>query len=171
MNNKVYLISGVSFLIIILAMILIYYKQNCVSDIYKEYQYPNEDFFGKELYSEIDYKCSEYELEIANMVIDRAKEVSDYIDIMENAESKLGDVGALSRYYYFNSENAVMQDVDFQIVTCKINSDEGHVWVVYNLVRYDKEGEPINSCSDILTLWNIEKYGDEWRVVQVREAP
>lgn len=111
------------------------------------------------MYSEIDDKCSEYELEIDNMVIDRATEVSDYIDIMENAESELGDVGALSRYYYFNSENAVMQDVNFQIVTSKINLDKGHVWVVYNLVRYDKEGEQINSCSDILTLWNIEKYG------------
>lgn len=76
MNKKVVIII----LVIIVGGIIIniYHKENGASRIYKKYQYPNEDVYGKELYSEIDYDCSEEESKIGEVIVARAFQVAEY---------------------------------------------------------------------------------------------
>lgn len=139
--------------------------------LYEKYRYPDEDFYGKDLYSEIIYDCSEYESEIGNMIVDRAFEVASYTGTEQDSETEMGDVGALSRFYYFHYNHVVSQKVDFQFINCKISGSEGHVWVVYTHVGYDDSGSRATSSSNILSLWYIEKQGEEWNVVRIMEAP
>ena len=49
------------------------YKKNKVvySDLYLKYQYPEEEYFGKELYSEIDHQSSPDEIECGKEIIDK----------------------------------------------------------------------------------------------------
>ena len=175
MRRAIYLISGVSVLVVIsLISITIagYTRKNSVSELYEHYRYPNEDFFGKTLYSEIDYECSADEAKVADMILDRALQVAEYTGTQQEAEVRLGDVGALSRYYYFDKKAAVTQEAHFKFITCMLTEDKGHIWVASTILRYDDNGEYVpGGGRDILTLWYIEYQEHEWQVVQVKEAP
>ncbi|MCM1496279.1 MAG: hypothetical protein NC089_10850 [Bacteroides sp.] len=138
--------------------------------LYEEYRYC-ESYFGKELYSEIIYTCSDYESEIGNRLVNKAVEVSAYLGVKENVADKMEDVGVLNQYYYFYRKNAASQDTTFQFVTCKINGNTGHVWVLSKSIWYDANGERIESAGEHPVLWYIEKSGDEWKVVQIDEQP
>lgn len=174
-NSKIKL--AVIFLIMVLLIVVICvivgmnYTGNKMSGLYKEYQYPNEDFFGKELYSEIDYKCTEEESRVGSLIMNKAVSVSDYSGKEEDAESTLGDVGELSRYYYYNRQDAASQEVTLEFITCKITENTGHVWVVTKQTYYDFDGKMLGGSNNILTLWSIENKEGEWCVVQVKEAP
>lgn len=112
--------------------------------LYDKYKYPNKDFFGDELYSEIEYKASKSELEIGNQIVEKGK------------------------YTYEGTES---QKADISLITCIISGDKGHVWVVYSVERYDSHGNITNASKNVLSLWYIEKYEDDWKVVEIKEAP
>lgn len=173
MKRKIYLICIVCLLVfVLLSMVALgYWRKSKMSKLYEEYRYPNEKFYGKDLYSEIDHKCSDYESEVGNEVVNKGLEVLQYTGTEQNAETEIGDVGALSRYYCFNTRNTVSQEGILRFVTCKISGNEGHVWVVRTCKGYDENGNLVNISSDCLSLWYIESRGDEWYVVQVQEAP
>lgn len=173
MKRNILLIGILSLLIIIFLIIVIirFGKKNNMSELYEEYQYPNEDFFGRELYSEIDYECSDDESQIGNMMVNKAIDVSKYSGTKEDSESAIGDVGALDRYYYYDRKEAASQKATFEFITCKITEDKGHIWVVTKRIYYDADEKMIGGSSEILTLWNIENKEGEWYVVQIREAP
>lgn len=139
-------ISLLFFAILIILMIKSWKKY----ELYDKYHYPNEEFYGKELYSEITYDCSEYEAEIGKDMLDMAMKSDEYTG---------------------TSGNAVSQNVTLQLITCKISGNEGHVWVVYTRKGYDENGALVNVSSNILSLWYIERQGSEWSITQVREAP
>lgn len=156
----------------LLAMIVIgYLRKSKMSKLYEEYRYPNEGFYGKELYAEIDHECSGHELEIGNDIVKKGLEVLCYTGMEQDVQTAIGDAGALSKYFYFNREKTVLQEGNFQFITCKVSGNEGHVWVVCTYKGYDENGNQVNSSSNILALWYIEKQGDKWHVVQTREAP
>lgn len=173
MKKKILITSVICLLIFVLLVIVIlrYKGKSYMSELYEKYRYPNEEFYGKDLYSEIDYECSEYESEVGNMIIDRAFEVARYSGAEQDSETEMGNVGALSIFYYFHNKHVVSQKVDFKFITCKITENKGHVWVVYTHVGYDNSGTRVTSSSNILSLWYIEKEGDGWYVVRIQEAP
>ena len=98
-------------------------------------------------------------------------EVSEYSGTKETAEKEMGDVGALSEYYYFDMKGAVTQEATFQFITCKITGDEGHVWVVTARRGYDPEGKINGSRGEGLAIWYIENQEGNWYVTRVRETP
>ena len=157
--------------IIFIISILRYCGINRMSELYEAYRYPNEDFFGKDLYAEVDHECSDYEFEVGNGIVNKGVEVFEYTGMEQDSIAEMGDVGALDRYYYFDVKNAASQEGTFRFITCKISGNEGHVWVVYTCKRYDENGSLINSSSNILSLWYIEDQGDGWYVVRIQEAP
>lgn len=164
------IICSLSVLLLIM-VVMGYWWKGKMSKLYEEYRYPNEEFYGKELYAEIDHECSGHELEIGNEIINKGLEVLRYAGLEQDVETSIGDVGALSKYFYFNRENSVVQEGNFQFVTCKVSENKGHVWVVCTYKGYDENGKQVNSSSDVLALWYVEKQGDEWCVVKIREAP
>lgn len=146
-------------------------EKSKMSRLYEEYRYPNEEFYGKELYSEIDHKCSDHESEVGNVIVNKGLEVLQYTGTESDAETEMGDVGALSRYYRFQTSNTVSQEGTFQFITCKLSGDEGHVWVACTCKGYDENGNQVAGFSDVLSLWYIENREGEWYVVRVQEAP
>lgn len=164
-------IIGILLFFLLITGILMYLKKSRISGLYEKYRYPNEEFYGKELYSEIDDNCSDYELEIGNEIVLKGYKVLKYSGTEHDSESEIGDVGALSRYFYFNTKNVASQRGSFQLITCKISGNYGHVWVAYTCERYDENGTLLNASDDVLTLWYIENQGDKWEVVKVLEAP
>lgn len=174
-NEKKYIIGAVIILVMlawITIVLVIAFRENYRSKLYQQYQYPNEEFYGKKLYSEIDYKCSDYEAEVGNQILHKAIEVAEYTGTKQEAENEIGEVGALERYYYFDSKDAVSQEVEFQFITCKLTEDTGHVWVVSTVLRVNENGKRAsNSGRDCLDLWYIEKQGEEWQVVKAVSSP
>jgi hypothetical protein len=172
--KKKLIISVICLLFFALAVIVIlrYKGKNHMSELYEKYQYPNEDFYGKDLYSEIDYECSDSETEVGNMIVDKAFEVANYTGTEQDSETEMGDVGALSRYYYFDTKDAHTQEADFQFITCKITGNEGHIWVGATILRYDENGKNAGGGGrDMLSLWYIEYQENEWYVVKVLDTP
>lgn len=170
MKRKKYIICLMFFILLMIIMLGCWEKIKA-HNMYEEYRYPNEDFYGKELYAEINYKCSAHETKIGTEIVNKALAILQYTGTKQNAEAEMGDVDALSEYYYFNTKNAVSQEGILKFITCKLSGSEGHVWVVYTLKRYDKNGSLESSSSDILSLWYIEKQEDEWHVAEIWEAP
>lgn len=159
-------------LVLVTILILRYNGKNNVSALYEKYQYPNEEYYGKDLYSEIDYECSEYESEVGEMIVKKAFEVAHYTGTEQDSETEMGDVGALRRYYYFDTKDAHSQEADFQFITCKINGNEGHVWVETSITRYDKNGKSAGGGGyEMLSLWYIEYQENGWYVVEVLDTP
>ena len=70
-------------------------------------------FFGKELYAEIDYECSDYEWEVGNEIVNEGVKVFKYTGMEQVSEAEMGDVGVLERYYYCDMKNAVSQEGTF----------------------------------------------------------
>ena len=170
--SKKRILIGIIFLPFILIVLFIFFQNQSMSEIYKHYRYPNEDFYGKSLYSEIDHECSDYESEVAELILNRALQVAEYTGTAQDAESQLGDVRALSKYYYFDTKDTVTQEASFEFITCKISDDGGHLWVASTISRYDKNGEHVpGEGRDILCLWYITKEKDEWHVVKTKESP
>lgn len=172
-KKKIYLISAVGLLLLISLTVAVsgYWKKSKMSELYEEYQYPNEKFYGKELYSEIDHECSDYESEVGNEIVNKGLQVLNYTGTEQEAETEMGDVGALSRYYCFQTRDAVSQERSLQFITCKISGKEGHVWAVCTCEGDDENGNQVTASSDSLSLWHIENREGEWYVVQVQEAP
>ena len=173
MKRKIYSTGIICLLLLVLFIIAVsgYRNKSKMSRLYEEYRYPNEEFYGKELYSEIDYECSDYESKVGNEIANRGLEVLQYSGTEQDAETEMGNVGALGQYYCFHTKNAVLQKGTLKFITCKTVGNEGHVWVVYTCGKYDENGSLVNGSSDILSLWHIEKQGDEWFVVRIQEAP
>ena len=157
---------------IVIIVVLRYKAQNGKSELYTKYQYPNEDYYGKELYSEIDYQCSDYEAEIGETLVERAIDIASYTGDETQSVNEMGEVGAFSHYYLSSyRKDAVSQKLSLQFITCRITGDEGRVWVVETRVIYNENGEKINVDSNILTLWYMEKQENEWQVVRIVECP
>ena len=175
MKRVIYSMSGISVLALGLLIFIVVAgntQKSSMSELYEHYQFPGEDFWGKTLYSEIDYEYSADEAEIANEILGRAIQVAEYTGTEQDSDTQMGDVGALNKYYSFNFKNSAAQDVDFELITCKITDDKGHIWVASTISRYGEDGQYVpGGGRDILTLWYIEHQDQEWRVVQVKECP
>ena len=169
---KIIAICLLSCCLLMIIILLIYSKINQKSELYKKYQYPNEDYYGKELYSEIDYECSDYERKIGEMIVDRAMKTANYTGTEQDAKMEIGDVGALSRYYYFETKDVQSQEADFQFITCKITGNAGRVWVETTIKRYDENGNMLQGEREMLSLWYIvDQDNYEWNVVAVFDTP
>ena len=140
------------------------------SELYKRHKVPYEEILGKESYSEIDYKCTDYESEVGNMLIEKVRAVAEYTGKKEDAEY-VEEIGELNKFYYFHYAGAVTQDVTLTFITCKIEGDNGRVWVEYSRKCYDENGQVCNSCSRWLMIWYIEKVDDVWTIVSNKEVP
>lgn len=138
--------------------------------LYQKYRYPSEEFYGKKLYSEVVYHCSYKEKAIGKALVGQAVKISQYEGTEQEAENEIGYVGALEEYYLFQDKKAIAQEMTFQLITCKINGDDGHVWVVYTSAVHRNDGTTGYS-TDILTLWDIENQGGRWVVTRIIEAP
>ena len=167
MKRKICIFMVVFFLILL--GIGLYRKHNVAhSDLYLEYQYPDEEFFGKELYSEIDHQSSPEELEFGKGILVKINQRADF---RGNKEDALNE-GVLNWFYYFDGcPRAVDQDLKAELITCKLSVNTGHVWIAYDREQYDENGELACGSWHILELITLRKNFDgEWVVIEIKEA-
>lgn len=156
---------------IICIISIVVYK--CVffeTDLYKKYKYPNEEFFGKEVYSRIDHKATQSERSVGMEMFDKVRLVSEYTGTEEDADY-VEEIGELNDFYYFTRVGAASQKVDLTFITCELDDENGMIWVEYDRRYFDEKGEFIGGSSDVLMLWSIEKIDGKWMVVNSSEAP
>lgn len=139
---------------------------SCSHSKYYEKYLPYKSYFGLS-YSTIDYQCSEKEKAEVADVLTLAKRVFSYVGTETNADK---NVGALTRYYRYTdtlSFNSV--DLQLDLITAKVNRNNGYMWVVYSVNRYDNNGNIVNGSSDIPCYWKIEKRSNQWIVTDIIE--
>lgn len=128
-------------------------KEKALSEQYESAEY----FYGKKLFSEIDYKSTNEEEMIGEKIMKQMEDVLSYIGREEDA----AEMGALDTFYWFNQGDEdirpATQKSKVIFFNAKISRDEGHVWCSYTVRRYDEEGEIINYSGDIPTLLYIKK--------------
>lgn len=165
-NKKKILVITIIFIIAIVVYRCVFFE----TDLYKKYKYPNEEFFGKEVYSRIDHRATQSERSVGMELFDKVRLVSEYTGTEEDADY-VEEIGELNDFYYFTRVGAASQKVDLTFITCELDEDNGMIWVEYDRRYFDEKGEFIGGSSDVLMLWNIEKIDGKWIVVNSREAP
>ncbi len=163
MKRKICIFMVVFFLILL--GIGLYRKHNVAhSDLYLQYQSPYEDFYGKELYAELDHQSSPEELEFGEKIADKVEQVMNYSGTREDAVNE----GALNEYYYFyNPYYSHHEHLErkVELLTCKMTEYTADVWIGYG-VKIDDDGW------NAISLINLRKAPDgEWVITWVREMP
>lgn len=87
MVRKKMFVAGIPVIVLLVIATAVFGRKVIV---YQEYRYPNEKFYGKELYSEITYNCSDREKEIGKMLLDQTVKISQYKDTEQEAGMNLG---------------------------------------------------------------------------------
>ena len=116
--------------IIIIGSLLIFIKEKPKNSLYEKYEWA-EYFYGKKLFSEIDYKSTNEEEMIGEKIMKQMEDVLSYIGREEDA----AEMGALDTFYWFNQGDKdirpATQKSKVIFFNAKISRDEGHVWCSY----------------------------------------
>ena len=147
-----------------------------VTDLYRKYK-PYEYFFKNgevNVFRTLNHTCTEEERQAVRPVFEKAESVFRYIGT--EAEADLS-VGPLARYYHFAEDgnpDIAKIDLTLNLITAKIDGDEGYIWVEYCIDSYDSKGELCYSSGTeeekILSYWEIQLIDGNWEVVRIIEA-
>jgi len=168
MNKKILILLVI--IIIVLICFVILNKLFAQDILYQKYRAKHERFFGEETYSEIKYKYSKQEKNVANDILKVADEAFSYI----GSKSEMPDKFNALKHYCIDKElyeNATKEKHTIKLVTIKIEDNNGYMWVVYSNSAFDDKGDLQCGSGNILTRWTIEKENDKWIVVDWSEAP
>lgn len=124
--------------------------------------------YGQEKYDELKYECNDQEqLEIANGIVEQAKKIMEFVGNEKDVDSE-ANTGALSRYYYFNSQ-VNTANVSVKLITTRQQESDGYIWVEYSAKYYDNTGKVIYGAEQITSRWEIKKENNEWIVTDIDE--
>jgi hypothetical protein len=147
-----------------------------VTDLYRKYK-PYEYFFKNgevNVFRTLNHTCTEEERQTVQPVLEKAESVFRYIGT--EAEADLS-VGPFTRYYHFAEDgnpDIAKIDLTLNLITAKIDGDEGYMWVEYCIDSYDSKGELCYSSGTeeekILSYWEIRRIDRNWEVVRIIEA-
>lgn len=130
-------------------------------------------YFGQSKVNEMKVKCTDKkQLEVANSLINKAKQIMSYIGSKNNVNIKSS--GALEKYYLFGLEQyqeVTSADVEMKLITTKQENETGYVWVSYSCYYYGKNRQLIVGSNDILARWDIALENGEWTVKNIDEMP
>lgn len=129
--------------------------------------------FGQSKVDEMKVKCTdEKQLEIANSLIKKAKQIMSYTGSKNSVNTNQSD--ALKKYYFFELgqyQEATSADVEMELITTKQENETGYVWVKYSCHYYDKNNQLITSSNDIIARWDIALENGTWTVKNIDEMP
>lgn len=147
-----------------------------VTDLYRKYK-PYEYFFKNgevNVFRTLNHTCTEEERQAVRPVLEKAESVFRYIGTEAEADLSFGP---LARYYHFAEDgnpDIAKIDLTLNLITAKIDGDEGYMWVEYCIDSYDSKGELCYSSGSeeekILSYWEIRRIDGNWEVVRIIEA-
>ncbi len=144
--------------------------------LYKQYKYPNEEYFGEMTYSEIKHKASDSDKKEVADIMKTAEAIFSYTGTKSDAPK---NVGTLDKYYYYNfvtefyinQGNKTSVEYSLDLITVNITGNSGYMWVVYSVSDLDENGNEMYASQDILSRWEIKMKDAEWKVTSIQEAP
>lgn len=137
----------------------------------QEYIVENTDYayMNNESNEELQSKCENKEqIETAKRIIKNSEKA--FKTSLQEASNY--DFGACSTYCRDETVLKRSENIDLSIeyMNTKQDGDSGYIWVKYSVDYYDKAGERIYGCYDVVSRWEIKKDGSEWKVVKITEA-
>lgn len=126
-----------------------------------------KDYYGADEYKQIIYPTSVSDYFTAKKVLKEVDEALSTITDMESAEKKFGELG----YFCVTDESAVRENHNLIFVAADFSEDTGYVWGQYTTLAYDKKGENTSGSWRILFKLELEKIGNEWRPIEIKEHP
>ena len=158
MNKKSIVIILIFIFIILLILICVSSRNEISNQIYDE---TDLEYFGRDLLKELEYKASGEEIEIANQILSYAREI---------AGGNITDDSKVFKHYSpYSYTDCKSVDLQVEMITCKINGEEGHLWVKTSYDKYDEKGDIISYGSVPISLWIIKKENNEWVVIDIKE--
>lgn len=121
-----------------------------------------EDFYGSEVYGELDVPCSTEDL----------KELLPVLDFAEEAFSHIGEderFGELSRYCARADSASESHTICF--ITAALDGDSGYMWVMYSKSCFDENGETLSGTGSATSRWELKRTNGEWTVTDIWEHP
>ncbi len=132
----------------------------------KAYQW-EEDFYGRETYSELQIKCTAEDREAIQPVLNLADEAFSYLGDGDKYEL----FGKLGLYSLNNYKDVVSEKHGIDFLTAKLDGGSGYLWVEYFHEGYDETGERTTGSWEIKSRWTLEKTDGEWIVSDILEHP
>jgi len=138
--------------------------------LYQQYKYPNEHFFGKQVYSEILYEYTDEEKSVGDAILETARAIFSHLGGKDRANDT---VGALFRYYF--NEDMASEEHGLELVAVKLEGPAGWMWVAYHRRAFDSNGNLAYGSGSqqhkILARWELNQADNGWIVTKVSEAP
>ena len=127
--------------------------------LYWHYQYPNEQYFGTDIYSEILYICTKDERKAVSNIMDAAEKAFSYVGPKVDANDASDEIGMLARYYPYCDIAA--EEHLLELITVKLKAQTGVMWVAYCCQAFDSNGDLVyasgNKNQKILARWELEQ--------------
>lgn len=133
------------------------------------------DYFTKDEKDILNHKPSEYEIQIARIILSDAE--TAFKDNGKYSDQEKEDVyGPLGRYAFGREETVDFGITDkkysLEMKGCKIDDTSGYIWVNYSSQGYNNYNECVLGNGDSNALWEIAKDENQhWKVVSVKEHP
>ena len=135
-------------------------NQNIIQDIEKE-------FFGDEVYSELQIECTAEDREAIQPVIDLADEAFSYLGDGDKYEL-FGKLGKYCYNDYTGNIPVASEKHSIYFLTAKLDNETGYLWVEYFQEGYNKSSEFI-TARNRKSRWTLEKLNGEWVVSDILE--
>ncbi len=126
-----------------------------------------EDYYGADEYKQIIYPTSVDDYFTAKKVLKKVDKALSTITDFESAEKNFGELG----YFCVTDESAVRENHCLIFVAADFSGDTGYVWGNYSTNAYDKNRENVSGVGLSLFKLELERIGNEWYVIEVKEHP
>lgn len=137
-------------------------NQNIIQDIEKE-------FFGDEIYSELQIECTAEDRTAVQPVIDFADKAFSYLGNGDKYEL-FGELGRYCYNDYTGNISVASEKHNIYFLTARLDNDTGYLWVEYSQEGYNKSSEFI-AARNRKSRWTLEKLNGEWIVSDILEHP
>ena len=137
-------------------------NQNIIQDIEK-------DFFGDEIYSELQIECTADDREAIQPVLDFADKAFSYLGDGDKYEL-FGELGKYCYNDYTGNTHITSERHNIYFLTAKLNDETGYLWVEYFHEGHSESNE-FTTIRDRKSRWTLEKTDGKWVVSDILEHP
>lgn len=130
-----------------------------------------EEYFGKEIYSELNEGSSPSDKQEVQPIIKKVDKALKFTGNEKSAKKRFGELAWYTPAYASEIEGVKVVEAKVTFLTAKLYHDTGYLWIKYSQYGYEKNGDLSFGSADIQSRITLVKYGDEWTAVNVMEAP
>lgn len=126
-----------------------------------------EEFFGTEIYSELQIECTADDREAIQPILDFADKAFSYLGDGDKYEL-FGELGKYCYNDYTGNTHIASERHNIYFLTAKLNDETGYLWVEYFHEGHSESNE-FTIIRDRKSRWSLEKTDGEWVVADILE--